>query len=235
MDAVSRARTRFRFAAATFFVPYLNCALSKHASSLDWVGLGGFVGSSDQVQEAGIEADCSASGKASYRAWYAMYPRGITTAKVSVHAGDSVTASVFYDATHGTFALGVTDDTTAGHFLVHTTCPHAKSCTRQSAEVISSAPATDSGGHIAVRPLADYGAVSFSAIAFTSRSGERGGLRSPDWSATRIIQTEKDSPFRVIPAPPRSPPIPSTPTGPAPPERDRQPGYAASDEAACSS
>ena len=42
--AVSRARTRFRFAAATFFVPYLNCRLSPGSYSAGWVGLDGFVG-----------------------------------------------------------------------------------------------------------------------------------------------------------------------------------------------
>jgi hypothetical protein len=42
--AVSRARTRFRYAAATFFVPYLNCRLSPGAYSAGWVGLDGSVG-----------------------------------------------------------------------------------------------------------------------------------------------------------------------------------------------
>jgi Peptidase A4 family len=199
--AVSRRHTRFRFVQATFFVPYLTCGITKSAASFDWVGLGGFVGSSDSVEQAGVEADCSSKGRASYHAWYAMYPRGVTKAKVEIRAGDSITAGVFYDSATKAFALSVTNNTTAGHFEVHASCPHGTGCPRESAEVISSAPTASKDGHVTIKPLADYGAVSFAAIAFTSRSGERGGLRSADWTATRILETEKNSPFRTIARP----------------------------------
>ncbi len=199
--AVARKDTRFRFVTATFFVPYLNCSVTKGADSSDWVGLGGFVGSSDAVQQDGVAANCNSAGHASYRAWYAMYPRGVTTKSVEVRGGDSVTASVFYDAATAVFTLTVADNTTGGHFTVQTTCQRKNACPRASAEVITSAPTATKAGKVTVRRLADYGAVSYTSIAITSRSGERGGLRSPHWTATRIVQTEKDSPFRVIARP----------------------------------
>jgi hypothetical protein len=199
--AVARKDTRFRFVKATFFVPYLNCSVTKSADSSDWVGLGGFVGSSDAVEQDGVTANCDKAGHASYRAWYAMYPRGVTTKSVEIRGGDSVTASVFYDAATAVFTLTVANNTTGGHFTVQTTCQHTNACPRESAEVITSAPTATKSGKVTVRRLADYGAVSYTSIAITSRSGERGGLRSPHWTATRIVQTEKDSPFRVIARP----------------------------------
>lgn len=194
--AVARKHTRFRFVQATFFVPYVNCSATrlvdnkKAAYSSDWVGLGGFVGTSESVEQDGINANCSASGHASYRAWYAMYPRGVTTKAVEIRGGDSVTASVYYNEATAVFTLTVADTTTGGHFTVTTTCQHTNACPRESAEVITSAPTTTKDGKLTVRPLADYGAVSYTAIAITSRSGERGGLRSAHWTATRIVQAK---------------------------------------------
>ena len=52
-----------------------------------------------------------------------------------------------------------------------------------------------------VKPLADYGAVSYAAIAITDRAGQRSSLRSAFWGATRIIQTEGSAPFRVVSRP----------------------------------
>lgn len=199
--AVSQAGTRFRLVRATFFVPYLNCALSPGSFSADWVGLGGFVGKSVSVQQDGIEADCPASGRASYFAWFRMYPRGRARSKIQVRGGDSVTASVFYDTARRRFTLAVTNNTTGGHLRAHRTCPSGVTCPARSGEIISSAPVTGTGRHLTIKPLADYGAVSFTSIAITNRSGQRGGLRSPHWTATRIVQTERDAPFRLIARP----------------------------------
>jgi len=199
--AVSRAGTRFRLVRATFFVPYLNCALSKSAYSDDWVGLGGFVGKSVTVQQDGIQANCDSAGRSSYKAWFEMYPRGQALSRVRIRAGDSVTASVYYDATTNRFDLSLTDNTTGGHFSVTRACPSGMTCPARSAEILSSAPTRGSGRHLVVRQLADYGAVSYASVAITDRSGQRGGLRSAFWGATRIIQTEAAAPFLVIARP----------------------------------
>jgi hypothetical protein len=199
--AVSRPHVRFRFVRATFFVPYLNCALSKGAASAHWVGLDGFVGRPDSVEQDGIEADCSKKGKSSYRAWYAMYPRRRYLRKIAIKGGDSVTASVYYDAADHTFSLALKDNTTGGHFRVHRKCPHGITCPRNSAEMVSSAPATGSGASLTIEPLADYGALSFGAIAITNQAGQRGKLRSARWGVTRIVQTQRASPFRLVARP----------------------------------
>jgi hypothetical protein len=198
---VSRTRTRFRFVQATFFVPYLNCRLSPSTSSLDWVGLDGFVGRPDSVEQDGIQADCNKAGQASYRAWYAMYPRPQRLSKITIRAGDSITANVYADTADSTFLLSVTDNSTGGHFRVRLRCPRGARCPRTSAEVISSAPDSGSGSHLVIRPLADYGAVSFGSVAVTDNVGQRGSLRSARWTATRIIETERTSPFRLLARP----------------------------------
>ncbi|MGH3395426.1 MAG: G1 family glutamic endopeptidase, partial [Streptosporangiaceae bacterium] len=199
--AASRGGTRFRLVRATFFVPYLNCALSKGAFSDEWVGLGGFVGKSVTVQQDGIQANCDSAGRASYRAWHDMYPNRLVLSGLRIRAGDSVTASVFYDAATNQFKLSLTDNTTGGRFAISRGCPAGRTCPGQSAEIISSAPTRGSGRHLVVKPLADYGAVSYAAIAITDRSGQRSGLRSAFWGATRIIQTEGSAPFRVVSRP----------------------------------
>jgi len=199
--AASRPGTRFRLVRATFFVPYLNCALSKGASSDEWVGLGGFVGKSVTVQQDGIQADCGPQGRGTYKAWFDMYPRPEVLSRIRVRAGDSVTASVYYDSATGKFKLSLINNTTGGRFSVTRRCPAGNTCPAHSAEILSSAPTHGSGRHLVVKPLADYGAVSYAAIAITDRDGQRGGLRSAFWGATRIIQTEADSPFLVISRP----------------------------------
>lgn len=199
--AASRSGTRFRLVRATFFVPYLNCALSKGAFSDDWVGLGGFVGKSVTVQQVGIQANCDRAGRGAYRAWFDMYPHHEMFSRIRVRAGDSVTASVFYDATTNRFKLALTDNTTGGRFTVTRGCPAGMTCPALSAEIISSAPTRGSGRHLVVKPLADYGAVSFASIAITDRAGQRSGLHSAFWGATRILQTEASAPFRIVSRP----------------------------------
>jgi len=199
--AASRGGTRFRLVRATFFVPFLNCALSKGAFSDDWAGLGGFVGKSVTVQQVGIQANCDSAGRGAYRAWFDMYPHREMFSRIRVRAGDSVTASVFYDASTNRFNLALTDNTTGGRFAVTRGCPAGMTCPALSAEIISSAPTRGSGRHLVVKPLADYGAVSYASIAITDRSGQRSGLRSAFWGATRILQTEASAPFRLVSRP----------------------------------
>jgi hypothetical protein len=199
--AVSRSRTRFRSVRATFFVPYLNCAQSRDADSSDWVGLDGFVGQPGSAEQAGIGADCTRGGRSSYHAWFAMYPRAQARAKVAIRGGDSVTASVSYDPADREFSLALTDNTTGGHFGVRRRCPRGVTCPRNSAELISSAPVSRTTGHPAIKPLADYGAVSFTAVSITDRARQQGGLRSAHWAASRIAETRQAAPFQVIARP----------------------------------
>jgi hypothetical protein len=191
--AVTRSRVSFTAVRATFFVPYLNCAKSPgSALSSDWVGLDGFTGQARSVEQGGIAANCQKAGKASYFAWWEMFPWAQQKAAVKVTAGDSVTASVSYSPKSRKYKIMIADNTSGAHFSVLRRCPHVKaagkwlSCPRNSAEMISEAPAT--GRPLKIARLADYGAVSFGAISITDSRGARGGIVSPRWNATKIIQ-----------------------------------------------
>jgi hypothetical protein len=194
--AISRHGTRFSLVRATFFVPYLTCSKARGRTlSSDWVGLDGFVGKPDSVEQGGIGADCSSAGKASYYAWWEMFPRPETRVPLKVRPGDSVTVAISYSGRHHDFQITLADATRGGHVEVTRKCPHIKIgqryvvCPRNSAEVISEAPATGtSAHHVVIAHLSDYDAVSYAAIAITDSAGHRGTLVSPHWSTTKIIQ-----------------------------------------------
>jgi len=191
--AVTRSRLRFTAVRATFFVPYLNCAKSPGtALSSSWVGFDGFTGHADSVEQGGIAANCGATGKASYFAWWETFPRAEVRASLRIAAGDSITASVTFNAKTRNYKISLTDNTRGAHFTVLRKCPHVRvgtsllRCPRDSAEIISEAPAT--GSKLAIARLADYGAISFGGISITDSRGAHGGIVSSRWNATRITQ-----------------------------------------------
>jgi hypothetical protein len=193
--ALSRTGVRFTAVRATFFVPYLDCAESRgSALSSEWVGLDGFVGHAETVEQGGIAANCSAAGKPSYFGWYEMFPRPEVRASLPVSAGDSVTVSVTYDASTSDFRISIVDNTRGSAFTIRRACPRVRvggrlvRCLRNSAEMISEAPVVGSGRHLVIAHLADYGAISFAGISVTDGRKARGSILSPHWNATKITQ-----------------------------------------------
>ncbi len=193
--AVNRSKTIFTSVRATYFVPYLNCRQSPGTTrSSFWVGLDGYVGHPDSVEQIGIGADCSSASKASYFAWFEMFPYAQTTIALKVHGGDSVTAAVTWVAAKKDFRLQLHDNTRGGSFSRLRKCPavqvngKAVRCPRTSAEIIAEAPASGTSSHLVLDKLSDYGAVSFSGVTITDSAGKHGGIVSPHWNATRIIE-----------------------------------------------
>jgi hypothetical protein len=193
--AVNRHRVRFRLVRATFFVPYLNCTKSPgKTKSSAWAGLDGYVGHPDSVEQIGIGANCSATGVASYFAWFEMFPYPQRKLAMKIRAGDSVTVQVSYNPANKDFRLSLTDHTRGERATRLRQCPNVTvsgkrvTCPRSSAEVIAEAPATGSGQNLVISPLSDYGAISFADISITDGAGKRGGIVSSSWAATKIIQ-----------------------------------------------
>ncbi len=183
--ATTKGGKSFGLVQATFFVPYLNCAVTPGTYSAHWVGLDGFAKTADSVEQDGIEADCAGSAGQTprYRAWYEMFPQPEAVSTMSVRPGDSITASVSYSPASRKFRLIVADNTNGRRFSVAKACP-ARRCPRTSTEAISEAPSNSKG----LLPLADYGAVGFTNIAVTDGAGRRGGLISRLWRTTKILQ-----------------------------------------------
>jgi Peptidase A4 family len=184
--AVHQRGVTFRAVKATFFVPFMNCAVTPGSTSpgdfsSHWVGLDGFA--SQTVEQDGIEADC-VGGSAHYDAWHEVFPRPEQPVSMKIRAGDSITASVRYSRSTRKYRLEVTDNTNGNHFTVHQRCAGSAACVRSSAEAISEAPSDNKG----ILPMADYGASSFSAISITGGSGRTGGLKSSHWNHSKIIQ-----------------------------------------------
>ena len=198
--AVSKRRVTFQSVKATFFVPYLNCVKSPgRTMSSAWAGLDGFAGRSRSVEQAGIAADCSATGKASYAAWFEMFPLPQSIVPIGIHGGDSITVQIAYKPSDRLFNLKLTDNTRGDRFARYRKCPRVKvagnrlRCLRSSAEVIAEAPAALSHGHLVIEHLSDYGAISFAAIQIVDGKGKPGGVLSSRWSATKITQVRSPS------------------------------------------
>jgi hypothetical protein len=193
--AVWGKRLTFTSVRATFFVPYAQCARTKDGTmSSQWVGFDGFERGSNSVEQAGIAADCSAAGKASYYAWYEMFPLPETRLKLAVRAGDSITAAVSYNAALARFKLVVVDNTRGDEATAVQPCPDVRvsgtrlRCLRNSAEGISEAPAVKSGKKLTIAALTDYGAVSFNTLFATDAAGFGGGPVASAWQTAKIVE-----------------------------------------------
>ena len=183
--AVHQKGVTFRAIKATFFVPFMNCAVTPGSVSpgnfsSHWVGLDGFT--SQTVEQDGVEADCI-GGSAHYDAWHEVFPRPEQPVSMKIRPGDSITTSVRYSRSTRKYRLEVMDNTNGNHFTVHQRCA-GSACVRSSAEAISEAPSDNSG----ILPLADYGASSFAGVSITSGSGRTGGIKSSHWSHSKIVQ-----------------------------------------------
>jgi hypothetical protein len=183
--AGNRAGTRFRYVSAAFGVPYVDCTAGTRSYSSHWVGLDGL--GSATVEQVGIEADCAGSTPR-YYAWYEMYPKPVSVV-FTVHAGNAVQASVTYKRSARKFVLMLRDTTSGRHFSRTLKCA-AKVCLRSSAEVISEAPSSTSGG---ILPLANYRAASYSSITLTTSRGHRSGLTSRYWKTYQIVGVGQSS------------------------------------------
>ena len=151
----------FTSVTATWIEPAVSPAGSIQTYASFWAGLDG--DGSATAEQAGT-AVCSRDGVVTHYAWYEMYPAGETRVTgFSVAPGDVITASVRED-TPGSYTLSLVDQTTHASFSTTQPGPTAPAA---SAEVIAEAPTDKSLGRLI--PLADFGAVDFSACSFNDR------------------------------------------------------------------
>lgn len=119
-----------------------------------WVGIGGF-GSDDLVQ-AGTQANVTRSGDVRYTAWIERLPGAAQTVALTVSGGDSVTVTLT-EQSSGQWLVSLWNNTTGKSY--DTTVRYAS--TRSSAEWIEEAPSSGRG----VVPLDDFGSVRFTSSA----------------------------------------------------------------------
>ena len=86
-------KTSFSAVSGSWTQPTADCGAGSPSHSAFWVGLGGYSG--DHLEQTGTSADCSATGQASYSAWYEVIPApSLTISKMKVSAGDHMHAAV---------------------------------------------------------------------------------------------------------------------------------------------
>lgn len=145
-----------------------------NAYSSVWVGIDGYA--SNSVEQLGTEQDTSKSGATRYYAWWEMYPNpSVRITSMTIHPGDSISASVTYNA--GAYTLQITDNTTGQSFST----VQAGTAQRSSAEWIVEAPSSFSG----ILPLANFGTATFSGAQATI-NGITGPIDNLTWQNTAI-------------------------------------------------
>ena len=145
--------------------PGVSCTSTTSLAAF-WVGIDGY--SSSSVEQDGTLIECYRD-VAYYYTWWEMYPTNdIQVVGSTLHAGDSITASVVRSGT--SYTLKVTDSSrSADSFTTTQTC---SSCANSSAEWIAEAPSGSSG----VYPLSDFG--SWTESGATVKAGSTSGVIS---------------------------------------------------------
>jgi len=192
----------FTDVAATWVIPSVAGSPDSTYSSY-WVGFDGV--SDSTVEQCGVSAQVSASGAASYNAWYEFAPAAEIEVSLAVHAGDMIYADATYEGLVSgkyDYDFYIDDETTGKSFdQVETT---KKNDARSSAEWIAEAPSLGSS----ITNLADFHGVTFTgAVATLNGTPEVVGALSPD--ENEMVQTNgvvalptsmasSDSAFNVI-------------------------------------
>jgi hypothetical protein len=176
----------FRRVSGSWRVPSATCTSGSATYSASWLGLGGYADSSRSLEQTGTETDCTRAGRAVYSAWYELVPATAKPIRMTVHAGDLMSASVTVKGTH--VAITLADRTTAKTFrrTLHMSKPDLS-----SAEWIVEAPAgCDSAGKCRELPLANFGTTAFGSARATTSKGHTGSLTDAAWSVARILLSQ---------------------------------------------
>lgn len=145
-------RGAFRSVSASWRQPRADCrGVAGHRYAAFWVGLDGF--GSNSVEQTGSDSDCRGRTP-TYYGWYEMFPAPPVLYRNRVAAGDRMSASVTFRGTR-TYVLVLRDST---RHWTHVVIRNEAGLARSSVEVITEAPATETGS---ILPLADFGTVRY--------------------------------------------------------------------------
>lgn len=166
--------------------PKVACtANSEPTYSAYWVGLGGGGQQSSALEQIGTQADCGASGRATYYAWYELVPSAPVKLSLAVSAGDSIWARTAVNGDR--VSLFITDQTTHQTWSKTLTMTAATPDT-STAEWVAEAPSECAGGTMSnctPLPLANFGTATFKDAHATS-GGHTGSINDSQWSAAAI-------------------------------------------------
>ncbi|HET9074035.1 MAG TPA: G1 family glutamic endopeptidase [Solirubrobacteraceae bacterium] len=150
----------FSAASGSWVQPRVGCSGGQTYSAY-WVGLGGGAPSSRALEQEGTQADCSASGQATYYAWYELVPSAQVRIGLAVHPGDRIWART---AVHGDQVTVTVDNKTTGQSFTRTLTMSRVTPDTSTAEWVAEAPSACVGGasgNCQPLPLANFGKVTF--------------------------------------------------------------------------
>jgi len=182
--AVTAPGTTYTDVKGSWVQPAATCGARTAAYSSFWVGLGGFFGGSQGLEQIGTSADCQSNGRLITYAWYELIPAPPVTVPLVVSAGDTIAAEVSVTGTTVSFSL---TDTTTG--ATYSTQAIVASPDLTSAEWIAEAPSHCYGSILigcSVLPLSNFGTALFSAASATG-NGQAGTISNPAWTSTTIV------------------------------------------------
>ena len=159
--------------------PSAKCTNGTATYSAFWVGIGGGSQESSALEQTGTQADCSASGQASYFAWYELVPSAPVRLGLQVSPGDKISAAVKVNGSSVTVTLL---DNTTGNYVNKTL--QMSSPDTSTAEWIAEAPSNCQGGadgQCTPLPLADFGSVGFTGASATA-DGHTGAINDSAWT-----------------------------------------------------
>lgn len=194
--AVHRAGVKFRRVTASWTEPAAVCPNGQDTYSSFWVGLGGFNTNATGLEQTGTELDCTASGQQRISAWYELVPAPSRPISMTVRAGDELSASVTVLGHRVTFRL--LDHTRGESFSKQLT---SSSIDVTAADWIAEAPSTcDATGACQTLPLADYGSAHFTSAGAQTITGHAGTISDTAWNNTRLLLSQRASPFTGVSA-----------------------------------
>ena len=133
------------------------CPANLTELALIWVGMDGGPAAYTTVERVGTGVEC-VSGAPQYFAWYQLYPANsgrVRISGVTIHAGDTIFASVHYDGVGARFHVQLTDKSTRTTFR---TSGKVNGAVRDAAEWIVQDPS--------VRPGTPYLLPAFGIVKF---------------------------------------------------------------------
>jgi hypothetical protein len=174
----------FTTVAGQWIEPKVTCSSGTPTSSSVWVGLGGYSVTSNELEQAGTEADCDLDGTPNYYVWYELVPASSVTVKsMKVFPGDVVWASIAVE--RNDVLVQVTDKTRDRHFSRRL---QMASPDLSTAEWIVEAPArcglVQTAG-CSQSELTNFGKVSFSHTKAVG-NGTTGTITGSSWTTTAL-------------------------------------------------
>jgi Peptidase A4 family len=171
----------------TWTQPAATCgAGTANSASAFWVGLGGFSGSAQALEQIGTDSDCDENGSPSYFAWYELVPADAVILKARVMPGDTVTASVniLPGALRGATTVELQIINRTRNWRITRKIP-TSTLDLTSADWIGEAPSLCSGTRCRPLALTNFGSAAFTKIAAIG-DGLPGTLTNTAWTANPV-------------------------------------------------